>query len=217
MPNRAYPLDRVQQLVSDYNGLCTWDFSQGYPLHFIQGPVGNGICMGLSCHWVQYHALDDSLVNHLGAVWNPNTRIYKPFNHHELQRISAWQRSLTRFPDWVMGYQAWLRNNGLGIHSNNRIPMNSNALKAELDRIKGGYALIILSGQNTRDSHAIAAYIGQDGEDVCFFDPNYGEFWFQDRDDFFFFLHLFSNFVYNRNHRHNTGFNRYEVVRIYRQ
>ena len=172
--------------------------------------------MALSCHWIKYHAQDDSLVNHLGAVWNPNNRTFIQFNHHEYQRIAAWQRNLERFPDWVMGYRNWFRNSGLGVSGGNRIPMNSTALRTELEQINGGYALIILQSRNMQESHAIAAYIGQQGEDVCFFDPNYGEFWFPDRNDFFFFLHLFSNFVYHRNHRDAIGFDRYEIIRVWR-
>jgi len=217
MPNRAYPLNNVQQLADNFQGHCTWDFSQGFPLHFIQAPTGNGICMGLSCHWIKYHALDDSLVTHLGAYRIPNTRTFIPFNHNEYQRISQWQNNLATFPDWRMGYQNWFRNQGIGIHSSTRIPMNSGALKTELERIQGGHVLIILDGQRANGSHAISAYIGQNGEDVCFFDPNYGEYWFQNRNDFFFFLHLFSNFCYGHNHQRHTGFNRYEIVRLYRQ
>ena len=217
MPNRAYPLDNVQQLARDYNGQCTWDFSQGIPLDFIRGPAGTGICMALSCHWIKYHALDDSLVNHLGAVWNPHRRTYIQFNRHEYQRIADWQRNLANFPNWVMGYQAWFRNQTLDILGQNVVPMSNAALRPALERINGAYALIILERQNGPDSHAVAAYIGGDGEDACFFDPNYGEFWFPNREDFFFFFHLFSNFCYHRNHRHNIGLDRCEVVRIYKQ
>ena len=216
MPNRAYQLNDVQQLVDDFNGVCTWDFSQGLPLDFIAGPAGNGICLALSCHWIKLHALDDSLVNLLGGIWNPATRVYIQFNHHEYRRIAAWQRNIARFPNWVMGYQNWFRNNGLTVVPGNTVPMNAGTLKTELEQITGGYAMIILKSRNIRESHAIAAYIGAHGQDVCFFDPNYGEFWFRNRDDFFFFLHLFANFVYHRNHRDAIGFDSYEIIRVTR-
>ena len=216
MPNRAYPLNSVMELVDAYHGQCTWDFSQSMPLDFIAGPAVNGICMALSCHWLKFHILDDSLVNHLGGVWNRATRTYIQFNHNEYQRIATWQRNLERFPNWIMGYQAWFRNNGLGVNAGNTVPMNIAALSAELEQINGGHALVFLKGRNVRESHAIALYIGRQGEDVCFFDPNFGEFWFQNREEFFFFLHLFSNFVYHRNHRNAIGFDSYEVIRVWR-
>ncbi|MEE2733565.1 MAG: YopT-type cysteine protease domain-containing protein [Pseudomonadota bacterium] len=216
MPNRAYALNNVQQLVDNYDGVCTWDFSQGLPLDFIAGPAGNGICLALSCHWIKYHALDDSLVNHLGGIWNPANRTYIQFNHQEYQRIAQWQRNLERFPDWIMGYQNWLRNQGLGANRGTTVPMSASALRTELERIHGGYAMIILKSRNVRESHAIAVYIGEQGGDACFFDPNFGEYWFPNRDDFFFFLHLFANFVYHRNHRDNVGFDSHEIIRVWR-
>lgn len=93
--------------------------------------------------------------------------------------------------------------------------MNDAALRPELERVNGAYALMIIDSPNVADSHAMAAYIGGRNEDACFFDPNYGEFWFENREDFFFFLHLMTNFCYHRNHQHNIGFDRCKIVRIY--
>lgn len=214
MPRRAFPLDNILELVQSYNGRCTWDFGQAMPLDFISGPTGSGICLSLSCHWIKYHAQDGSLVLKLGGYMK--NRTYVAFNHNEYQRIANWQRKIENFPDWEMAYRAWLRNNQLRILSEATAPMNSAAIKPELRKINGAYALIILKSANVESSHAVAAYIGGHNEDACFFDPNYGEFWFENREDFFFFFHLFSNFFYHKNHHSNLGLDTYEIVRIWK-
>lgn len=222
MPNRYFPLDNVQQMVRQYRGICTWDFSQGMPVHRIRDIAGNGICMSMACHWIKYHAQNDSLVNKIGGMWipaNPHTganRHCRPFNEGEFRRLADWQRRLRNFPNWIMGYQNWVRNNQMRIlQQHHNVPMSLSPLKRTLRQINGAYALIILGSPQRRESHAVAAYIGGRGEDACFFDPNYGEFWFQRRRKFMEFFHFFSNFIYRRNHTSHMGFDNYHIVRIW--
>jgi YopT peptidase len=44
--------------------------------------------------------------------------------------------------------------------------------------------------------HALAAWIGGYNDDACFFDPNYGEFWFRNKQDFFNFFPAFFRRAY---------------------
>ncbi len=216
MPAHAYRLNDVRQLAADYNGQLTWDFSQGIPLRFVKGVTGDGICLSLACHWIKHHARDDSLVNHLGGVWNPQQRTYLAFNQQEYRRLANWQRNLEQVRNWEAGYQGWFRNHQLEIHSSQEVGLSGAGLRTSLEKITGGYALIIV-GKRAGSAHAIAVYVGGRGEDACFFDPNYGEIWFEDRTDFFFFLHLMLNFCYHRNHRTNHDYDQCKIVRIYRR
>jgi hypothetical protein len=60
-------------------------------------------------------------------------------------------------------------------------PTNLNTKGAD-----GSYVLISIMGDG---GHALAAFVGRD--DVAFFDPNFGEFWFPKRADFRTFLDYF--------------------------
>lgn len=93
------------------------------------------------------------------------------------------------------------------------VRFNMHTVRQALEQINGAYALIILedSANPGGDSHAVCAYVGGNGEDACFFDPNYGEYAFSDRDDFFTFFHFFTNFVYHRYFRFDTC----EIVRVW--
>jgi YopT peptidase len=57
-------------------------------------------------------------------------------------------------------------------------------------------------GGKRKPGHAVAAWLGQPtrdrGGDACFFDPNYGEFWFEDKADFFAFFPGFYQAKYKR-------------------
>ena len=73
------------------------------------------------------------------------------------------------------------------------------------------YALIALEGP--RGGHAVAAWIGARGEDACFFDPNFGEYWFENKQDFFKFLRLFAQNLYNA----RMGLDRYKIQPLARR
>ncbi|WP_444959406.1 YopT-type cysteine protease domain-containing protein [Microbulbifer sp. ZKSA002] len=80
---------------------------------------------------------------------------------------------------------------------------NRDSLRQRLEQINGAYALIEMwsNRDHTQGSHAVAAWIGAPSsagqkQDACFFDPNFGEFWFEDKEDFYFFFHLVSNMHY---------------------
>ncbi|TQV82665.1 hypothetical protein FKG94_08030 [Exilibacterium tricleocarpae] len=214
MPNRAFPLDNFGQLLRAHNGVRTFDFNQTIATRQAGAVPSGGICLSLSCHWIKYHAFDDSLVNHIGGVRDNNGRTLLAFNQQEYRRVIRWQQSIRLFPDWEMAYRAWVRNNRLHIRSDRKTDMGLAAVRNELSRIRDGYALIIIESQNVSYSHAVAAYIGT--QDACFFEPNYGEYWFSHRSDFFDFFHFFSNFFYRRSHRQNLGLDSYNVAGIYR-
>ena len=214
MPNRAYPLQDLGALIRAHNGVQTFDFNQAKATRQAGEPPNGGICLSLSCHWIKYHAYDDSLVNHIGGVKDRNGRTLLAFDKGEYKRLIQWQRNIISFPNWEMAYQSWIRNNKLQIRSDRTITSGLAKLKNELSLIRsGGYAMLIIKGQRVTYSHAVAAYIGT--HDACFFDPNYGEFWFSQKSDFFKFFHFFSAFFYRKSHLNNLDLDHYNIVGIY--
>jgi YopT peptidase len=86
-------------------------------------------------------------------------------------------------------------------------------LPQALRRVVDGYALIDF-GAMTGDGHSTAAWIGVKrpdvAGDVCFFDPNVGEFYFRDKENFFrwfqvFYAACYQGFPCNFNGRWAVG------------
>ena len=213
MPNRAYDLENLKDLINAHNGVQTFDFNQTAATHRAGGPPNDGICLSLSCHWLKYHASNDSLVNHIGGVTDRNGHVLLAFKKDEYKALIRWQQRIAAFPDWQMGYKAWIRNQGLQIRSEQTSTTGLKPLHSKLSLIRDGYAMIIMKGRETSCAHAVVAYIGT--EDACFFDPNYGEYWFPRRRDFFNFFHFFSAFFYRKSHSHNMGMNEYGILDVY--
>ena len=89
--------------------------------------------------------------------------------------------------------------------------VNWAGMSDDLDKVSGAYAMIVLHGP--RGGHACTAWIGGRGEDACFFDPNFGEYWFEDKRNFFRFLRLFAQNFYNA----RMGMDRYEIQPLARR
>jgi YopT peptidase len=66
----------------------------------------------------------------------------------------------------------------------------------QLKKFQACYANIGIRA-DLKTGHALAAWIGGYKEDACFFDPNYGEFWFRNKQDFFNFFPAFFRRAYN--------------------
>jgi YopT peptidase len=113
-----------------------------------------------------------------------NSRIYKGENH----KGKYWQGRAT--PREEMGN---------GIH----IANIANEIVNALMKLHSCYVRINFGGKIfglKESAHCVAAWIGQpsysSSGDILFFDPNYGEFWFEHRSDFFKFFPLYYQEAY---------------------
>ncbi|WP_444914032.1 YopT-type cysteine protease domain-containing protein [Microbulbifer sp. TRSA007] len=207
----------VYSMARQLDGVCTWDFSQSFPVLNIRQIAGSGICLSLASHWIKYHAYDDSLVNHLGGVWDQ--RRFIPFNMGKYQRIAAQQQAWVQSANWRASHRAWLLLNRLRVLSSATGRSNRDSLRQRLKQINGAYALIEMcsSRDQSQGAHAVAAWVGAQSfggqkQGACFFDPNFGEFWFEDKEDFYFFFHLVSNMHYRAEHK----FDLWKIDRIWK-
>ena len=73
---------------------------------------------------------------------------------------------------------------------------NWEKLTQDLLKVSGAY--IMLGLLEPQSGHAVTAWIGARNEDACFFDPNYGEFWFEERVNFYRFFRSFVINIYGK-------------------
>lgn len=174
----------------------------------------DGICEMLSAKWIECHAKDDHLANWLkssnssidsskirqlmqlfiiGSEMNRQAIIGNPQPRGRIDQTQAtinWlqakgilQRRTVRpiqFQNHApenIPYTAGDRRSGGGraIHATNL----GNAIANTLNNGTGSYRTIGIWGPG--GGHAIAAWVG---EDATLFDPNFGEFWFENKADF---------------------------------
>ncbi len=174
--------------------------------------VYGGVCEALCCHWMVYHAHEDSLWNHLS-----DTRSAILYSIAKLQRaggLAAEQGLGKRMSGQDVISEAWMRENGVvPIHQRLKL-MGGNIATTTMTRGSSGrgttdpsvLAAAIVSGHTGGGAyrkigvwglggHAMAAWVGQD---VVFFDPNFGEFWFESPIEFSaWFPHYWSKSKYS--------------------
>lgn len=192
----------VQQSATAYGGHCTFAFSQCQaPVStFIAGDpaTSGGVCEALSAHWIRYHADGGSLWTWLYAG---NAVSMAKLQYHVMQLQMRGHVA----PDQDAVTAAWLADNGIlpvnqnyvvqqfkrvadiviptsggsvaarpsgttGMFSANEL---AEAMTSETTMGAGCYKKLGLSGMG--GAHAMALWVAQD---VVFFDPNFGEFWF---------------------------------------
>ncbi|AWF81680.1 hypothetical protein BTJ40_13060 [Microbulbifer sp. A4B17] len=136
------------------------------------------------------------------------------------QRIAAQQQAWEQSANWRGSHSAWLLLNRLRVLSSATGRSNRDSLRQRLEQINGAYALIEMwsSRDRSQGSHAVAAWVGVQSLDgqkqgACFFDPNFGEFWFEDKEGFYFFFHLVSNMHYRARHK----FDSWKIDRIWKR
>ena len=198
----------VQRSAKRYGGRCTFPFSQCTP------PVSTaiarnistsgGVCESLSAHWILHHANNDSLWNWLYTNGQVNlSRLNAQVMELQSRGIlSDDQDALT---------ENWLRENGLLRRHNSFVlnptrqlgsfrmqfqggaqPKKQDGRTGVLDRNALVRAILYddtagagqykkLGLQGNAGAHAMALWVAQD---VAFFDPNFGEFWFENPSDF---------------------------------
>lgn len=213
-------INSVRKSADSFNGRCTWKFSQ------IQDPVAtligkekltkDGICEMLAAKWIECHAKDDHLANWLqgrGKEIDPSKirQLMQLFIiGSEMSPGAIIGSTKTRQEaDQTQATKNWLRAKGL-------IERNGGKFRFEQSRGGGGsrsghaadlaqaVAMSLLNGTGSYRTigiwgsgggHAMAAWVAQD---VAFFDPNFGEFWFERRQDFIrWFPTFFSKSLYS--------------------
>ena len=175
--------------------------------------TSNGICQALAAKWIAQHANDDSLWNWLFSKGTTNVKQSAIANlminfTESVQRTGKLANPTTK--DKNTGgefYQDFVTDKYLGLYGiqrrkstqasylgtmKNPIPVGnwgtalaSRFQESWLNAKGGSYILISILGNG---GHAMAAYVG---EDVAFFDPNFGEFWFPSINEFYSWFQQF--------------------------
>ncbi len=215
---------KVQRNTEKYNGYCVANFSQakGQVLSSIMEnrDTFGGICEALSVSWIKYHADDDSMWNHVfvsGDSRNINLneinkiKMLQQFNmnaENQDDLSEKWLISKGIMPIQVsmVGSEGFTRGSnerflngvhGRKIRKNKRGETHTNPIElaraiARTSSAAGEYKKI---GVHGKFAHAMAAYSG--GEGVVFFDPNFGEFAFENANDF---VNWFANHFWSKSH-----------------
>ena len=211
MSDRVFRLRKVEQMADESYGKKVWDFNQTLPFNYIQDSTKDGICLALSCYWIKHHALGSSLMNFLGGIGNVNPRNPREgirFNHQGFKDIANFQSLVSLLPEWNEACKIMLQKYVLPSTESVGVAIDFPSLKKELKGKLNTYMLINIYNSDNRDGHAIAVYIPKNGKDIQFFDPNYGEYIFQNNLEFHFFLHFFvCNFYKNE-----YDYNKYQFI-----
>lgn len=196
----------VRQSVASYRGQCVFPFSQCLAPVVTQitvhGDTSGGVCESLSAHWIKYHSEG-------GSLWNwlyPNGALSE---QHLFHVMTLQQAGVLEDQDRIT--EAWLGTHNIqpvsqnvfgGAYPNGRggntIRGISNprrdtgqsglfspsAVAREIiaDRTGGAGCYKKISFEGVMAAHTMAAWVAQD---IAFFDPNFGEFWFESRNSFF--------------------------------
>jgi YopT-type cysteine protease-like protein len=201
----------VQKSVKDYGGMLTWNFSQVVnPVATLIGTnkgTADGICELLSAKWIDDHAHD----SHLSAWLSNGGKAIDPSKIRMLMQLFMIGDSMEgqQMVDSRVRYLAatekdetnqdvatrnflfsrgivrrgssWTRRWGAG-NSDGGAKIKVQ-LAQDLVDSRGGtgsYRIIGIYGKD--GGHCMAAYVGL--KDLAFFDPNFGEFWFEDKTKF---------------------------------
>jgi hypothetical protein len=201
-------INSVRNSASSNNGNLTWAFSQ------IKDPVASiigkdkisqdGVCEMLSAKWIECHAKD----GHLGQWLQGSGQEIDPSKIRQLMQLFIIGNTMNRSamvgrpdslvpPDQTAATVLWLKEKGLvrrtsiaspdfnsstGTRDGARRKVHASSICAAVTsnwNALGTYRTIGIWGPN--GGHAMAAWVAQD---VAFFDPNFGEFWFEKKADF---------------------------------
>ncbi len=204
----------IQASAQRFGGHCVWRFSQ------LQSPVkglicnhretGGGVCEMLSAKWLEEHAKGGSIVNWMMAANGEGLDSDKIRYLMQLFAIGCGMRTGALSDtsggriDQNLATDAWLRMRGVVRRrqiSGGKLHNASNSagtrqslskrnfseqISQQIISSPGSYKMIGIHGD--RFAHAMAAWSDQD---VSFFDPNFGEFWFARPNDFLSWFPLY--------------------------
>jgi len=186
-----------------HNGFQTSAYSQCLePVNSIiskHETTREGICEATSAKWIAMHANDSSLFN---WIYDDNGKINKAavvnlaFNqiHGETLRDPSGKTDQDRASEIYLFSQGLMRRTktvqGVGGLRQERTIMEGNKSSGNVgvqlsnglvsSKITAGF-YVMIGVYGPGGGHCMAAFIGQD---VCLFDPNFGEYWFPNRGDF---------------------------------
>jgi YopT peptidase len=185
----------ARQNLAEYGGVMTWDFSQ-YNWGVWKILSGNsasrgGICKSLSAQWIIDHAHGGSLFNRvLDRSGKLNEGAIRIIRQHFIGARGEQEGKTAEFlRKWGLLERMSSRNNSSSIPSKKSTFEQgfgdvALGLSKELSMLSGCYAQIGF-GKLAGLGHATAAWVGSSGGDACFFDPNAGEFYFEDKRNLF--------------------------------
>ena len=224
----------VQRSAKDYGGVCTWDFSQCVnPVASLiaANPVtADGVCEMLSAKWIDAHAHDGALANWIvgsggkidpskirlmmqlfivNTTMKPSQMIGRAITAQdkELQYGDVNQDKSTRN---YLASRGIIRRGG-GLQNGWGVGNKAGGAKIKVKMAEdlcdsrggnGSYRIIGIYGGDG-GGHCMACFTGL--QDIAFFDPNFGEFWFEDKKKFkawfreaFFVKSTYSRLMNNR-------------------
>ena len=201
-------LELFTKYAASSEGVITWTFEQ---VNIIGD--GRGVCSSLCAHWIRYHGNEQHLATKLYEKEQPGKvnefRLRQIFNLQDYHGYTDADEDLS-----VLGHHKkimrWLSIFGLrpllGVidrnflwsykdSSTSEVVSNdcctqSHLLVNALLKYMSCYVYIgvnnfdILRSGNGGHGHALCAWMGSAESDVCFFEPNAGEVWFQHRKQF---------------------------------
>ncbi|MCW7551525.1 YopT-type cysteine protease domain-containing protein [Endozoicomonas gorgoniicola] len=208
---RASPLNR-NYLIRKYNGRRAWEFSQADFSSLGGQPAG--VCVALCANWIRYHSQNDSLANYIGSKKKEylNTLLAKEmarlnnFMNHQGRRYdnsrlelffkmhgifplySSREHTILSYPEEEILEKIAYRKKREILHEEYQ-PDIETQITSALIGLGNCYAIITFyAGYN---GHTICVWLGwyrDQGGDACMFDPNLGEAWFSNRQDFICFF-----------------------------
>lgn len=212
-------LIKIDTIAQECHGKKVWDFSQQLNIvrKNLQGKAKNGICDTLVKHWVISSIVggSDSLKEQLGDK--------KELKLEKLNELIAEQNEDVE-KGAMFRREMLLKKNG--INRNDELssvciswPIRaSDSIRTDIAKnlncILSGYAMIDIFMSET-EHHVLGVQfhsnalliVGEERPAVSFFDPNYGEYSFNKREDFFLFFEKFYQQAYlNPGYLFNKGF-----------
>jgi YopT peptidase len=186
----------------EYGGACTKKFDQGDAsltkgVGSVYGPHGwNGVCFALSLMWIAFHAKDEDF---WGWLYGQDTISRTPYGSIASNRATMivglqgalYNRSFTADLKSANARglssqglaEYWLRSDGIVKISYGNVPVTkiqkvaaNLATQLAPDSYKVGGCYKELGMFSPNGGHSCAAWVGSD---VTYFDPNFGEFWFE--------------------------------------
>lgn len=138
-----------------------------------------GVCGALSASWINYHAHNDCLANHLQPDENG------ALDALTLQSVLHLQHSFVNSGNEFSAVETWLEMHGMvSLKMNIKSSVDKDTefhIITSLGKNFNCYAYVIFCRSRRGANHAVAIWIGGSNYingDICFFDPNYGEAWF---------------------------------------
>ncbi|MCW7551524.1 hypothetical protein NX722_02465 [Endozoicomonas gorgoniicola] len=200
----------LNYLIREYNGHRVWRFSQKDFSSLGGEPAG--VCVALCANWIRYHSHNDSLANYIDPEKKEylNTLLAKEMarlnnfiNHRgydsywlklffEMHGIfplySSRESTLLSYPEEeILENIAYSKKREI-YHKEYQPDIEAHITSA-LIGLGNCYAIITFwAGFN---AHTICVWLGwyrDQGGDACLFDPNAGEAWFNNRQDFICFF-----------------------------